>query len=600
MTRRFEHEDQLWSEHLAEEARDRALKLPLVHIPTQTPDQYQAVQIEYDVPILMRDGVRLFANIYRPRVEGRFPVVLIRMPYGKDEFYCYMPAHGHYWARKGYVCVIQDVRGKYASEGLFEPFINEGQDGWDTLDWVAAQPWCDGSIGMTGESYYGYTQWAVARLGHPNLKCIVPGNTAANIYGVWFFVNHVWCMQTMGLWSITMNHRRFSNYYRVNTAHLPLNEMDSDAGLDCSDFKTWVTSPERNAVWDRINVDQDYAKITIPVLNWGGWYDTFLKGTIDDWMGMRAYAPDDHVRQNQWLILSPNDHEMTPWRTGRIGRLAIGPDAWTYDFIQRFFDRYLKGLTHRLPDEEGRVKLFVMGTNTWRTETEWPLARTVYTPFYLHSRGQANSLHGDGTLDTRAPLDEPVDVYTYDPAHPVSVSRDTDLWNLAWELKDRRLAEARADVLVYTSEPLTADLEVTGPIKLVLYASSSAPDTDFTATLVDVFADGYAHLVQEGIIRARYHSGKLAFIQPGQVYRFEIDLWATSYVFLAGQRLRIEVSSSNFDRFDRNLNTTEPTGQGVEIATAQQTIYHSTNYPSHILLPVIPPSDDLQFVTAKP
>jgi hypothetical protein len=586
MPRTFEHEEQLWAEQLASEARDRALKLPLIHIPTATPDRYTAIRVEQDVAVPMRDGVRLYANIYRPDAEGRFPVVLIRMPYGKDEFYCYMPAHGRYWARKGYICVIQDVRGKYTSEGVFEPFVNEAQDGYDTLDWVAAQPWCDGSIGMTGESYFGYTQWAAASLGHPALKCIVPGNTAANIYGVWFYVDHVWCLQTMGIWSITMNSRKFSNWFRLKTDRLPLVEMDSDAGLECDYYKRWVTTPERDAMWDRINIDQHYGRINIPVLSWGGWYDTFLKGTIDDWLGMRAHARSDAVREHQWLLLSPNDHETTPWRSGHIGHLDVGQDAWTYDFIQRFFDRYLMGKPEALPDDEGRVRYFVMGANQWRTEGAWPPARAVYTPYYLHSSGRANTLHGDGRLSRTPPDDQPADHYTYDPVDPISVSAQTDLWSLAWDMKDRQVVEARGDVLVYTSDLLTSDLEVTGPLRLILYASSSAPDTDFTATLVNVFPDGYAHLVQEGIVRARYHTGQLAFIEPGQVYRFEIDLWATSYIFKTGHRLRVEVSSSNFDRYDRNLNTTAPTGTGREMFIAQQTIYHTVAHPSHILLPI--------------
>jgi len=570
---------------------NRLFLLPFINIPTDTKNAYNKYIVEKNLAIKMRDGVQLYADVYKPAAPGKFPVILIRMPYGKTEYYCYMPAHGAYWAKKGYICVIQDVRGKWASEGVWDPFVNEAQDGYDTLDWIASQQWCDGNIGMTGESYYGYTQWAVAHLNHPNLKCIVPGDTSANIYGTWVTNNHAFCMKTLGIWAIEMNCRTYANFFRLDHWHLPLHEIDEKAGLPCPYYKEWINHPERDEYWERINVDNKYNQIRIPVLNWGGWYDVFVQATIDDWRGMIANAKDESIRDNQWLLIAPTDHELTPWVTGKIGKLKIGNNAWSFDRIQRFFDFYLRGIDNGLK-EQPRIEIYVIGDNQWRIENEWPLARTKYTNYYLHSQGRANTLAGDGELSTYAPDDnEPSDHFIYDPENPVKVSLEMeDLWSYAKFMKDRRGVEKRRDVLVYTSDVLQEDLEITGPISMTLYAASTARDTDFTATLVDIFPNNYAHMIQEGIIRARYRNqnGKPSFIEPGKVYEYKIDLWSTSYVIKKGHRIRVEVSSSNFNRYDRNLNTGKEMGLSAEIAVANQTIFHNQDYPSHITLPVIP------------
>ncbi|MDX2139314.1 MAG: CocE/NonD family hydrolase [Chloroflexota bacterium] len=576
----------------AGELVERALVTPFKDVPTDIPHRYTDVDVDYDVAVPMRDGVVLKADVYRPagQEQRQFPVVLIRMPYGKQEAYCYMPAHGKYWARKGYICVVQDVRGRFAAGGAFDPFVNEADDGWDTLNWVAAQRWCDGNIGMTGESYYGYTQWAVAPRNHPNLKCIVPGNTAANIYGVWFYVNGAFCLQTMGQWSIYMNHRVYANSHRLTDSilkHLPLNTLDDAAGVPSPFYKAVLAHPTRDAFWERINIDRLYHQINIPVLSWGGWYDTFLKGTLEDWWGMASH-PDPKVARHQYLLIAPTDHEMTPWRTGRVGGQSVGGEAWSYDWIARFFERYLQGVDNGI-EEGGRVRLFVMGANRWHHGDAFPLPETQYTRWYLHSGGHANTAAGDGALRLDAPTtDEPADMFIYDPDDPVTLTAQTDLWYLAEELKDRALIDERQDVLHYTSAPLTQPLTLMGAITLHLCASSSARDTDFSAALVDVSPDGRGHLIQEGIVRARWRDGNTpALLTPGEVYPFTIDLWATGYEVAAGQRLRLEISSSNFDRYDRHPNTDAPFAQSAERQTAEQRIYHTPTQPSYVVLPLV-------------
>jgi putative CocE/NonD family hydrolase len=582
-------QDIRWGFRTLQRVYGKKFLLSKVSLTTTTEDRYSSIVVENNISIPMRDGIRLYANIYRPDKEGKYPVVLIRLPYGKDEYYCYMPAHGKYWVSKGYACVVQDVRGKWCSEGKFDPFINEPNDGYDTLDWIAGQPWCDGNIGMTGESYYGYTQWAVAPLNHPNLKCIVPGNTAANIYGEFMYIDHAFCLKTIGNWGPEMNSRTYANHFRQNPWHLPLIDIPDDAGIPCNYYRDWIKHPTRDSYWDPINVDQKFGEIKIPVLNWGGWYDVFVRSTINDWIGMRTHASDETVRDSQYLIISPCDHETTPMFTGRTGRFDVGKTAWTYDHVQHFYDYYLKGIDNGLK-QEPHVKIFVLGDNKWRYENEWPLARTVYTKFFFHSQGKANTLRGDGSLSKLEPSDESPDLFRYDPKHPVDITLHTDLWNLARTAKDRRRVEKRADVLVYSSSILDKDLEITGPIKATIYAASTARDTDFTATLVDVFPDGYGQFIQEGIVRARYRNPQAepSLIEPGKVYEYIIDLWATSYVVKAGHRIRVEISSSNFNRYDRNPNTGDEFGLHTRIIEANQTIYHNSTFPSHITLPIIP------------
>jgi len=563
-------------------------RLPFMSLPTSTPDVYTRVRVERNVAVPMRDGIKLYANIYKPDVDGKFPVILIRMPYGKDEPYCFMPAHGKYWVKKGYVCVVQDVRGKYASEGKFEPYFNEADDGYDTLDWIASQPWCDGNIGMTGESYYGYTQWAVAWLNHPNLKCIAPGTTYSDVYGMRNYNDGAFCLQRVVGWACRRGGRTRNNCLRLDYWHLPLISMVDGAGVRRDLYKDWVRHPSRDAYWEPMDVSQKYNQVKIPIYHWGGWYDIFLPFTINGWRGVKENSGSIETRKNQWLLIAPTDHELTPAKTQRIGRIDIGKEAWTYEKLQRFFDYWLKGADNGF-DRTPRVEIFTIGDNKWRYEDEWPPDRVKYTRYYFHSGRGANTLSGDGLLNLEEPNDEPTDSYVYDPNNPVTISLETSVYEMA-ELKDRSPVEQRADVLVYTTPNLEKDLEITGPITATLFAASSARDTDFTAALVDVFPDGYTHMIQEGIVRARYRSSdsEPSLIEPGKIYEYTIDLWATSYVVKQGHRIRVEISSSNFNRWDRNPNTGNEFGMDAETMKATQTIYHDRQHPSHITLPIIP------------
>ena len=582
--------DLKWLMTRGEAALDKHLRLPFRELPTETPNVYSRVRVTKNVPVLMRDNVRLYADVYQPERTnwGRLPTVLIRMPYGKSEAYCSMAAHGKYWARKGYVCVVQDVRGKFRSKGEFEPFVDEARDGYDTVDWVSRQPWCNGSVGMAGESYYATTAWAAASSHHPSLKCIAPGNQGLDEYDN-VYEGGAFCLSSEGLWLADSVGRRFLNTHRIDTRHLPLVSLAEVAGLPTELYAGAIRNPARTSFWEALDLSASCTTLDTPVLHWGGWYDVLLRGVLHNWRDVHDRCVNADARANQWLAIGPIDHESTPERTGRVGRLTVERHGYTYDRVQEFFDYWLRGSENGFGNSK-RVRLFVVGANRWREGDEFPLRGTRFVKYFLHSRGNATTLRGDGALSPEPPDEESEDGFVYDPARPVDYWVGKSTWEIAACMEDRRPTEDRPDVLVYTSQPLTTDLEVVGPLAVTLYASSSAADTDFTAALVDVWPDGYSQLVQEGIRRARYRRSNTApsLIEPGTINELLIDLSAIGYLFSAGHRLRVEISSSNFDRYDSNPNTGHAFGLDVELKPARQCVYHDSQRPSHITLPLAP------------
>jgi len=571
------------------------------------------LSVDRNVPVPMRDGVVLFADVYRPAGPGPYPTLLQRTPYDKQNVGASVPFIFRA-AESGYAVVVQDVRGRFASEGAFLAFVNERQDGYDTLEWLSAQPWCNGNIGMFGGSYVGLTQWQAAISGHPALKAIAPNITAADYHAGWAYQG--------GAFQLGFN-LSWTSVLAINTVlrkrkEDPAAEAIYQALLDSADnlseefthlplaghailstfapyYDDWVNHPMYDDFWANLDVSTRHDALNVAALNIGGWYDIFQKGTIDNFTGMRAKSPAA-VRERQHLVLGPWNHS----------GMARGNPIGAYDFGMRstggvidadgaqlrWFDRWLRGIENGV-DDEPPVRLFVMGSNQWRDEREWPLARTDWQEWFLHSGGRANSLNGDGALNRELPASEPPDSYVYNPRDPVPTMGGGLCCNAVVSqggAYDQRPVEARGDVLVYTTPPLDQPVEVTGPVKLILCASSSAPDTDWTAKLVDVSPCGYARNLTDGILRARFrtsmHEGTP--IMPGDVIEYEIDLWSTSNTFLPGHRIRLEVSSSNFPRFDRNPNTGELPGRSAEMVNALQTVFHSSEHLSRLVLPVIP------------
>ena len=557
------------------------------------------VRARYNVKVPVRDGTKLSAYIFLPDSdEGPFPTILARTCYDNSDI-------GHvslgedpaiFYPQHGYVYVLQDVRGRGDSDGEFYPWLPEAEDGYDTIEWIADQPWCDGNVGMSGLSFLGSVQWEAAVTGSRHLKAIAPRVIGDNLHNGLFFQGGPFALSLSATWSLRVDGRTMQNTELYNREQLfsilPLKDMPAIAGKDVGFYQDWLKHPDYDDYWKAVATDERYEDIDVPALQVGGWYDMFPAGVLGNFAGLRERGGSDLARRHQKAIVGPWVH--TASTMTHAGEVDFGKDSMI-DLMEtelRWFDRWLKGVENGV-DEEPPLRIFVMGSNEWRDEMEWPLARTVYTPYYLHSGGSANSLVGDGRLSTEPPADEPPDRYTYNPAFPVPTRGggnccDPDL--VPWGAYDQRQIEYRNDVLVYTSEPLEDDLEVTGPIVLKLFAGTHGPDTDFTGKLVDVFPDGYAMNLCDGIIRGRYRESLeyQKLLEPGTVYEFSIELWPTSNVFLKGHRIRVDVTSSNFPRFDRNPNTGHKFAQDAEMRVALQTIAHDAAQPSHILLPVIP------------
>ena len=579
--------------------------------------QSDSIRIDHNVPVRMRDGAVLYADIYRPDSPGRYPVILCRTPYNKDDYATKVTSLDSIRAaREGYTVVIQDVRGRYTSEGQFYPYKNEIYDGYDTVEWAAAQPWSTGKVGMHGGSYVGATQWLAAVSRPPHLAAIFPSVTSHDYYEGWTYQGGAFQLNFALNWSATLALFNIENLSRSlgdlteveklltealdhlhdSVRYLPLKDYPAmkTPGL-APYFYDWIQHPANDSYWRQWNIEERHHTIEVPAYNMGGWYDVFLGGTIRNFVGMRKNGATEVARNGQKLIIGPWLHDSAPGNVSGQVDFGMASSTASLDFQGiklRWFDYWLKG-NHNGIMEEPPVRIFVMGANVWRDEEEWPLTRTHYIDYYLHSGGNANTLAGDGSLSPEAPGDDPPDVFLYNPRNPVP-TRGGGLccYEAAYPAGafDQREIESRADVLVYSTRPLEEDTEVTGPVTVTLWTASSALDTDFTAKLIDVCPCGGAINLTDGIIRARYResTAQAKLIHPGEVYEYKIDLWSTSNVFKAGHRIRLEVSSSNFPRFDRNPNTGNALGEDKTLKPAAQTVFHNSGYPSHVTLPIIP------------
>jgi uncharacterized protein len=561
-----------------------------------------AVTYERNVAMKTRDGVTLYADIFRPKTDGQFPVLLQRTPYDKNNDV----SIGLQGAARGYVMIIQDVRGRYASEGEWYVFKHESEDGYDAVEWAAALPYSNGKVGMWGGSYVGATQMLAAIAHPPHLAGICAVVTASNYHENWTYqggafeqwFNESW---TSGLAQHTFNRQLVrATDASVGDSQLPLASYPL---FNTTDFRSselmaslapyfldWLAHPAYDDYWKRWSIQEHYADITVPVLSIAAWYDIFLSGSLRNYIGLKTQAGSEAARRGQHLLVALGGHA---GMGRRVGDVDFGAAAQfnTNDATLDWYDYLFKGAQNEFAQKP--VTIFVMGLNQWRQEDDWPLARAKNTKYFLHARGSANSAAGNGSLSTKAPNSEPPDRYIFDPANPVPTIGGPlccDRAHLEPGARDQRPAEMRADVLVYSTRAFPEDIEVTGPVNVELYVESSAVDTDFTAKLVDVAPDGFARNLTEGIIRARYRDSreKAELLKPGQVYKVSIDLWSTSNVFLKGHALRLEISSSNFPRFDRNLNTAEQPEAGQHFISATNVIYHDYKHPSALILPVVP------------
>ena len=534
-----------------------------------------------DVRVTMRDGVKLSTNVFRPPGTGRWPALLIRTPYDKGDDL--LPTY-RLFIDNGYAVVVQDVRGRYDSEGLFEPMVQEGPDGEDTLYWIGHQPWSDGKVGMLGGSYVGIVQWQAALRGSPYLKAIFPLVSGFDDYYDRFYSRGGAMKWGHRLMWIAENLRapgfKTPDFNRF-IYHLPERTADrAVAGRTVEWYQHTLNHPSYDEFWRKLSTRQHLDRVKVPVFAMGGWFDNYGQSDLEAFAELRRLGRTAHVA-------------IGPWAHNFSEKLAIdfGPEsALPVRRMQlAWFDHWLKGrdTIANLPP----ARIFTMGENKWHDLTEWPPGDSILT-MYLGGKKKANSVFGSGTLEARQPVRASKDEFVYDPRKPVPTRGGPICCNvkvLPPGPMEQKTVEGRNDVLVYTSPALVEDTEVTGVIRALLYISTSAPDTDFTAKLVDVAPDGSAMSVTDGILRLRYRHGtsRPQLVQPDKVYPVQIDVGSTSIAFRAGHRIRLEVSSSNFPRFDRNPNTGRPIADELELRIARQTVYRGGRYPSMLVLPVV-------------
>lgn len=612
-------------------------------VPFAVPAAKHEVRLEKSIMVPMRDGVRLSTDLYLPQgIEGRVPAILVRTPYGKNSWrkedgdggLSAVSKPAYFFTGQGFAVVVQDLRGRYESEGTFVFLGGDRKDGVDTLAWIAAQPWSNGKVGMYGCSYLGEVQYQLATQRDPRLAAIVPqGASAARYRG-----GSVVTGGTIELNSVVVWFRDYGSklhylpqtgtsreafldtaaYFRSQPAlpkadyekvfrSLPVIDMLKLAGSTPTDFEELIKSLPPPTDLDGREVGEfahswwrktDYLKhderYDVPALHINGWYDFGTEETLNILNLMRTNAASARGRDNQFAIVGPTTH----CGSEEAAEPTVVGEREFRNASLDYFDIYLRWFAHWLTGADNgvtkmpKLQLFIMGRDEWRGENEWPLARTRFTKYYLSSNGKANGRFGDGLLSPSLPKGQPSDTYVYDPKTPVptvgGLSPQSSFLNQG--AFDQSEVEMRQDVLVYATPALQKGVEVTGSIEAVLYVSSSAKDTDFTAKLVDVFPDGRAFNVQEGVLRARYREGfdRKVWMRPGEVYEVRVDLNATANYFAPGHRIRLEVSSSNFPRYDRNLNTGGNNYDETRGVVAHNVIHHTSQYPSHVLLPIIP------------
>lgn len=547
------------------------------------------ITIKRDIRIPLRDGVAVSADLYRPKKDGKYPAIVVRTPYMKN-------SRGHhesgtFYAENGYAVLIIDVRGRGDSDGEFIPYRNEGDDGYDCIEWAAAQEWCDGHVGTMGGSYLARIQWLTALKQPPHLKTMITSVSPSDPFVEWPTGTptpmHVcWLFMTSGRMMQNIDAVNWEKVYK----HLPHMTMDEQTGKILPNWREEIEHPYFDEWWKVMSYQKDFDKINLPVLHISGWYDDEQVGTPLNFKGMTQNAPTDFARRNQKLIMGPWIHQINS--STKIGDVEFGPDAIIdlKGYQLKWFDRWLKDEPNPI-DQEKPVKIFVMGRNEWVEEAEWPLPNTQWTHYYIHSKTQANSRFGDGVLSIEPPKEGEgaMDEYTYDPANPVPFITDMVSSQIGGA-DDYSAIERRDDVLVYTTPILEKDTEVTGPIKMDLYAKTDVTDTDFMVKLLDVHPNGFVQRLTDGMVRARFRKGmdQPELITPGEIYQYEVDCWNTSHVFKKGHSIRIEIASSAFPKYDFNLNTGAPLGKTTEMKAAHQVIYHDSEHPSAIILPIIP------------
>lgn len=533
--------------------------------------------------VAMRDGVRLCTTVFRPAAEGRFPAALLRTPYGKP---AEINAGIRAFLECGLAVVVQDVRGRHDSEGVFRQYLQEQADGADTLSWIVRQPWSDGNVGMFGGSYVGIQQYRVALAGHPALKALAVSVAGWDEYLDRFYSRGGAFKLGHRLQWIAENYRKPDRPipdFELLVRHLPLRTADRFAtGATLDFFQAAISHPTYDDYWSSLSTRLQADRIRIPVHIATGWYDNFAESDLEMFASLRARGVPARIVVGPWghnLSASMPEADFGPEARVPVRSLEV---EWLSAHLRRNGAQPKPGLRY-----------FLIGANVWLESGRWPVEGMTPTPFYLTSRKSARTSAGDGALLASPTWRSRSDRFMYDPASPVPTRGGAVCCNLRrfpWGPMDQGAVESRSDVLVYSTPPLKENLRVTGPVSAVLYVSTDAPDTDFTAKLVDVYPDGSTRILCDGILRLRYREGldRAVPYKPNTIVKITVPAGVTANEFAAGHRIRLEVSSSNFPRFDRNPNTGGPVASETQFRKAVQTVHHGRRHPSHLLLPVIP------------
>ncbi len=537
----------------------------------------------YDVRVPMRDGVELSTDLRRPDGDAPVHALLARTPYNKNN--AQTTRLSKLFSSHGYAFAMQDVRGRGDSDGSFTPYANDARDGADAIAWLAEQEWCTGKVATIGGSYGGLIQWLTALHRPPALKAMIAMVSPSDPFvefptGTSIPMMVSWHRLTAGRMRQQVDDVDWEAVYR----HLPLMTMDEAAGFTSQHWRDDQSHPTLDEYRETKRYQHRLTELDVPVLHISGWYDDEQIGTPLNYAGMVAGGA-----AGQQLLMGPWGHAINTTRA--LGEVDFGPNSLID--LDAYWLRWLDAQFDGKPWNDEPVRMFVMGVNEWRDSPAWPPADMELRPLHLRSGGRANSRLGDGTLSWEPPPEsEPDDAYDYSPERPVPFITGITSAQLGGP-DDYSAVELRGDVLVYTSEPLTEPLQLIGPVRLVLHATSSAPDTDFVGRLLDVHPSGFAQRLVDGMVRARFRDGFDAerLLKPGQTAEYDIDLWHTAHVFQPGHRLRVEVTSSAFPKYDRNLNTGEPLSTSTRMATAHQTVHHDAARPSHLLCPVVPLHD---------
>ena len=555
----------------------------------------ERIRIDHHRAIPMRDGVTVYADVYRPERDGRFPTIVVRTPYGVQRENVGVHDRLIQLAKMGYAIVNTDVRGRYESEGAWDPFRFEARDGYDVVEWAAKQPWSTGKVAMQGGSYLGHVQWATLGEQPPSLVAAFPAVASTNLYANWITqggafhlaFNFGWGVVRMPYrimqpqWYFTGPDAAPELRYEELLKHLPLETMDERAfNHPVKHWRDWVAHESYDEYWKAVSDEEKFAQVNVPVMTQGGWFDIFLPGTINGFVGVRKHGANERARSLTRMVIGPWGHGPTR----KYGDLDFGPDAdrTLFQYEQRWHDFHMKGVKNGV-DTEAPVQIFYMGVNRWRGEQDWPVPGTQFTRWHLQP---------GGALAPAAPTSaDGATTYRYDPNDPVPTTGGNNCCGsptIAGPV-DQAPLDARRDIVRFTSDVLKAPVTIAGPVSMDLHATTDGRDTDWMVKLIDVHPDGKAYPMAEGILRARFREGldTPQLLTPGQAYRYTVDLIGTAVVFQPGHRIRVDITSSNFPQFDRNLNTGDPLGKGTQPRVAQQTIHHSASKPSAIVLPVV-------------